>query len=256
MLQDITVSRVIAVVRLLHSPVGVRTERRCRERWGVALKMGGKTVYTAQGKELLSDRTHPVLLPKGSRYTWVCHEPGPCIIIEFDAPEQAEELIGFSVAEPDAVINAVEWIERSLAAKGNAYQLECKQLLYRVLMLLSNSEKRGYAPSEKQRLLQPAVDYLNERYFDPALSNDALAALCGKSTVYFRKTFTAVYGVPPMQYLSDLRIRKAKQLLSSDYSSIAQIAQSVGYGSIYHFSKMFKNTVGISPTEYAKRRNR
>jgi len=250
MLEDLTICKVVAAVRLLHSPVGVQTKQKKREHWGLALKAGGKTVYTVDGREVLSDPTHPVLLPKGGCYTWICHEPGPCIIIEFDALEEPIDLQSFSVAEPDPILAAHERIERSLARKEEGYQLECKQILYRVLMQLTT--KKGYAPSDKQRLLQPAVDYINEHYYDPDISNDSLAALCGKSTVYFRKTFTAVFGISPMKYLGDLRIRKAKQLLTSDYSSIGQIAQSVGFGSIYHFSKTFKNSVGVAPSEYKK----
>ena len=64
--------------------------------------------------------------------------------------------------------------------------------------------------------------------------------------------FFKVYGASPIHYLSEFRIKKAKSILKSDYDSIEQVAQSVGYNSIYHFSKMFKQYVGVSPTEYAK----
>lgn len=72
------------------------------------------------------------------------------------------------------------------------------------------------------------------------------------STVYFRKTFASMYGVSPMKYLHNFRIKKAEAILLSDYESIEQVAFSIGYNSIYHFSKMFKNYTGQSPTEYAK----
>ena len=55
-----------------------------------------------------------------------------------------------------------------------------------------------------------------------------------------------------MKYLHNFRIQKAKAILRSDYESIEQVARSVGYNSIYHFSKMFKEYTGKSPTEYAK----
>ena len=72
------------------------------------------------------------------------------------------------------------------------------------------------------------------------------------STVYFRKTFMSVYGTSPIKYLNNLRINKAKAILMSDYDSIEQVALSVGYNSIYHFSKKFKLYTGRSPTEYVK----
>ena len=72
------------------------------------------------------------------------------------------------------------------------------------------------------------------------------------STVYFRRTFTSVYGISPIKYLHNFRIEKAKAILKSDYDTIEQVALSVGYNSIYHFSKMFKLYTGKSPLEYAK----
>lgn len=49
-----------------------------------------------------------------------------------------------------------------------------------------------------------------------------------------------------------MRIKKAKEMLKSDYGSITGIAESLGYLNIYDFSRNFKNHVGISPSEYTK----
>jgi YesN/AraC family two-component response regulator len=59
-------------------------------------------------------------------------------------------------------------------------------------------------------------------------------------------------GISPISYVYELRIKKAKEMLKSDYSSIADIAQSLGYLSIYDFSKAFKKYTGVSPLKYAK----
>ena len=80
-----------------------------------------------------------------------------------------------------------------------------------------------------------------------------LAELCGVSTVYFRKLFDSVYGVPPIRWLNTLRMERACAMLESDYESIGQIAESVGCTSIYHFSRSFRAHTGVSPSEYAKR---
>ena len=53
-----------------------------------------------------------------------------------------------------------------------------------------------------------------------------------------------------MEYVHRLRLKKAKEMLAGDYSSIEEIAKGVGYSSIYHFSKMFKKYYGASPTKY------
>ncbi|MBR3941740.1 MAG: helix-turn-helix transcriptional regulator, partial [Clostridia bacterium] len=51
-------------------------------------------------------------------------------------------------------------------------------------------------------------------------------------------------------YTHNIRIEKAKEMLKSDYGTISDIAQSVGYPSIYDFSRAFKKHTGISPSKY------
>ena len=247
---NIAVTKVISTVRLLHSPVGATTARNNRETWAVALKAGGKTFYTVNGKTVPSDKAHIVIMPKGSSYSWTCTEPGECIIIEFDADLTYPELFSFEVSDHSVFVKNFSRIERLMHEKGASYQTECIGLLYEILLCLLKSAKKAYTPKEKQHILLPAMEYISEKYYDSTITNEFLASLCGISTVYFRKTFEKVYGTSPIRYLNRFRIEKAKSMLRSDYNSITQIAESVGYSSIYHFSKMFKQYTGTSPIAY------
>ena len=249
---SLTVTRVISANRLLQSPVGVTTYRKNRERWAVILKKSGRTYYTVNGRSLLSDSTHPVLLPRGCSYCWTCTEPGECLIIEFDATTQEKEVFSFTVSDNSFFLHAFSKLEKSLHYNNPYTALEAAHLLYGILFSLTRTAYKEYAPKDKQKMLRPAMDYITSSYYDSAITNDRLAGLCGISTVYFRKTFEGVYGLSPIKYLHNFRINKAKAILLSDYESISQVAESVGYNSIYHFSKMFRAHTGISPTEYAK----
>lgn len=251
---NIVVTNVIDTVRLLDSPVGVNVTMTDRKQWGLVLKTAGRTVYTVGGRQILSDSTHPVILPKGCSYSWICEEPGLCQVIQFDALGLDETLYPMEIADNSRLVTAFDRITKALAKGDLAGQMECRQLLYGVLAFLAGSSDREYTPSGKYQMLQPAVDHINTCYFETDITNDTLAERCGISTVYFRKSFEAVYGISPIKYLNDLRMRKARALLESDYASIGQVAESVGYSSIYHFSKMFRQYTGLSPTEYAKNR--
>lgn len=243
-LSNMIITHVKAAVRLTDSPTGTVTVRKDRERWALLLKQG--VTYYRFGQEVLrSDARHPVLLPRGCSYAWECTEPGVCCIIEFESPMEYPCPIGFTVGESSTFLRNFALIEQ---AEGQAERI---RRLYDIL--LSLPQKEEYSPSGRQFLLRPAVQYMAEHYADPAITNDSLAALCGISTVYFRKSFSAAYRLPPMQYLQNLRIEKAKSLLKSDYGTVTQVAESVGFSSIYHFSKMFRRAVGVSPREYANR---
>ena len=249
---NITVTGVAWALRLFDSPVGVTVKRTNRAKWAIALKISGKTIYNVKGKEIVCDSLHPVILPKGSSYSWKCTEPGVCLIIDFDAIEEYDDILKFSITDNTFFINAFSKIERSLTKQDTAHKLECNGILYGILTSLFKTLKDDYIPKDKRKLIQPAVDYMNEHYSNPDITNAELSAICGISTVYFRKTFETVYCVSPMKYLHNLRISKAKNMLLSDCESVKQVSESVGYNSIYHFSKMFKIYVGVSPTEYKK----
>ncbi len=248
---NLKINKVISANRFKNSAVGVTTYRKNREFWAVVLKKKGKTIYTVNGETIISDSLHPVILPKGCSYSWKCIESGECLIIEFDAEGEENSVASFNINDNSTITNAFSKIEKSLNRQKQYYKLECYNYLYEILLFLAKSQKKEYFNRGKREILNPAFNYICENYFDGNITNTFLASLCGISTVYFRKTFESVYGVSPIKFLHNFRIKKAKDILLSDYESIEQVSLSVGYNSIYHFSKMFKQYTGVSPSEYA-----
>ena len=219
----------------------------------IILRFEGETVYDCATGQIRSNATHPILLPKGSCYTWRCLAEGHRLHIEFDTDLTAPCPLAFHVSDTERLRALIERVIDVCAARAPHWQLQAKSLTYECLHLLfsSQSTEKPYLPQKKLQHIAPAIDYLHTHYAEP-LSNDRLAALAGVSTVYFRKLFTAAMGTSPIQYLHHLRVEKAKEMLKSDYGTLADVAVSVGYPNVFHFSKMFKGIVGIAPGAYAK----
>ena len=86
------------------------------------------------------------------------------------------------------------------------------------------------------------------------ISIKELAALCNLSISTFRRHFIQATGMPPFDYLYDVRIKAARQLLERTDQSVSDVAFSVGYNTFSSFGRHFNKYVGISPTKYRKER--
>lgn len=95
--------------------------------------------------------------------------------------------------------------------------------------------------------------YIEENY-KMQLTNEEIAGEFGFATVYLGKIFKETYGVTMGQYLIQLKISEAKQLMKENPNMLLkEIASTVGYPDPYYFSKVFKKKTGIWPSQYRKR---
>lgn len=243
-LSSITVTEVYTVATL-YNEKSSKGHRNGREHSSIGIKFSGETVYSSQGKKFVCDISNVIYLPKGSVYDWICTSSGHYRFIEFDTDNPSTDIFSIPVQDGSAITRALKELQKATG------RLDKMQKLYALLFMLS-SQKDSSAPLIKQRKIKPALDEIEQHYYRPQ-SNDALAVLCGISTVYFRKLFTEVTGYSPIDYLHVFRISRAKDLLKSDYGTLSDVAQSVGYPNVYHFSKTFKKIAGIAPGQYAKK---
>ena len=226
----------IRSVSVMYNDPQAKGKKTDRPRWAVILKYEGQTVYTSQGQQLLSDREHLILLPMGCSYEWTCTQAGHFLSLEFECDAVCEQIISLPVKQSDRLLRRLKELEQL-----------CIRDLYTVLLSLRQPEP--YIPGDKKQKLTPILEYISQHCSEP-LTNDRLAEVAGMSTVYFRKLFTQVMGVPPMTYARQQRIEKAKQMLRSDYGSLSQVALSLGYANLYDFSRDFKKHTGIAPSKY------
>jgi AraC family transcriptional regulator len=100
--------------------------------------------------------------------------------------------------------------------------------------------------------LESVVNYIHE-YLDRDISLTELAAIVQMGSRHFSRCFKKSTGFSPYQYLIKCRVDKAKELLQQKDSSIAKIAQAVGFANQSHLSRHFKRWIGVSPKSVQKR---
>ncbi|MBP2646080.1 MAG: two component transcriptional regulator, AraC family, partial [Firmicutes bacterium] len=97
--------------------------------------------------------------------------------------------------------------------------------------------------------------YIEKYYYKEELSLSNLAEEIHMSPTYLSRLLKQEIGVSFIEYLTQVRVRKAIQLMSSSTVKMYEIAEQVGYSNQHYFSTAFKKVVGFSPAEYRKREN-
>lgn len=248
---DFLIHRIISITTNFNAK-GATAVRQNRPTHALLYKYEGETIYQSDEKSIVSNASHLIYLPKGSAYRWTCVKSGHCIVVEFDTDCIGCDILDIDVQSSEKIKARLQRCEAELLQNHPHRHMEVCRALYDLLLSLLHEDRESeYIPLKKAEKLRPAVEYMTT-HSDERLTNEQLSALAGMSTVYFRKLFTAVYGASPINYLSELRIKKAKQILKSDFGSISEVATSLGYCDVYHFSKAFKKSTGLSPMQYVK----
>ncbi len=247
-LTDLIITKIHSVATI-YNEAGTKSKKLFRPYSAIVIKYSGETEYNCQGEIYLSNISNIVILPKGCSYEWTCTKSGHCSIIDFDCNKTHDKIFHFSVNNGEKILNRLKELEYKRTLRNPLYEMECIKGTYDIIIKLLQASSRAYQPVSKQNKIQPAVDYIALNY-NKNLTNDELAALTSLSTVYFRKLFTEIYGMSPITYVHSLRIKKATEMLQSDYGSITNIAHSLGYQTIYDFSRTFKKYIGVSPSNY------
>lgn len=216
------------------------------------LKLSGYTTYESNGVTHVSDANHIVFLPKGSSYTVNFRELGECFRLEFDSNQEGTDIISIRIHHAATFLNSMLRMENLWLFKKPGYLPRCMSTLYSMLAQMDELTNSAYSPSSKAQLIGEALSHLEANYADADLAIGDMAQAAGISEVYFRRLFGEVYHTSPSRYLRNVRIEKAKDLLTGDFSSIDEIARSVGFASIYHFSKSFRQLTGQTPSAYAR----
>lgn len=131
------------------------------------------------------------------------------------------------------------------------------QLVEALVWLIRHHATRTPPPESLGRehnAVRTAREYLDE-HAGENLSLALLARLAGLSPFHFCRVFHREVGLTPHAYQTQVRIRRAKQLLGEG-TPIAMTAAGVGFYDQAHLTRHFKRTVGVTPGEYARARSR
>lgn len=102
-------------------------------------------------------------------------------------------------------------------------------------------------------LMERVVKCVNENLSNPDFSVELLTRQVGVSRAQLHRKMKEMTGQSTSEFIRDLRLKQAAQLISEHKINITQVAYSVGFNNQAHFSTVFKKHYGMTPTEYAEK---
>lgn len=222
-----------------YDTLGIRTAG------GTTFKVGKNTIYLHKGDM--------IYLPKNLSYSqetsgetviaihFINHDPKLQKNIEVFHFDDFEELYG-------TVMDMYQiWEE-----KKPGYKTLCTSLLYRLLSEMCRTQQKESGTRGATGKLTRSVDHIHTYYKDGHISISYLAELSSVSETYFRRLFKELYGVSPNQYITNLKMEYAAQMLQSKLYTVTEVSDEVGYTSVKYFERVFKHRYGKTPTDFMR----
>ena len=125
-----------------------------------------------------------------------------------------------------------------------------RQFLDSCQKMLQATKSAPITQPEKQG--EKAARYIDEHFSNPDLSLKDICSHLAISVSYFSSIFKSYTDLTFVEYLTERRVEKAKQLLKNTDKSIAEISEAVGYKEPHYFSMIFKKSTGMTPKNYRK----
>lgn len=147
--------------------------------------------------------------------------------------------------------------EQRLRHLGHSFIL--KSLVMKLIILLYREmdecssplslDASHFASRDKKAIVQSLIDYMSSHYMED-ISLDNMSKNMYLSPIYISKIFKEETGTSPINYLIQIRLTKAREILETNKIPINLVSKAVGYSDAYYFSKLFKKYYGIAPSKY------
>ena len=188
------------------------------------------------------------------------HDGGDECLAFFFAPELVDEVAWrkprweSGAAPPLAELAALGELAQAGLAQAHDIAIDELGLVLagRYIDLMAGDKRSSLkaTPAEQRRAVRAALWI--EAHSDEPLSLADAAQAAGLSAYHFLRSFAAVLGVTPHQYLVRCRLRKAAQLLADQERAVTEVALDVGFADLSNFVRSFRRAAGVSPLAFRR----
>lgn len=217
----------------------------------IVYQINGSYTMTAEGKSYKIKQGDVIIMPPNITHSGISDgESYTDMYVQCTGGEFKEVQV---VHDTDgAILPLMEMIYRATTERGDGYHKIADSLLEAICAYLT----RYINKKTKYEFVDNFKNLIYENLSNPDFDISEEIKKSGYSTDHFRRCFKEETGATPLEYLTALRVNRAKKLLrATPYQSIDSIAAGCGFSDGFYFSRVFKKHSGVSPREYRKKYN-
>lgn len=129
------------------------------------------------------------------------------------------------------------------------FQKIASGIIIQLIGIIINESKREKDTFEKSEKLIELARLQMQTHLNTEIDFKDFCSKHSVSYSYFRKAFKEYMGFAPLQYHLHLKMLRAKELLITNQKPVKEVAYELGFSSIYYFSRLFKDKIGVNPSE-------
>lgn len=246
---NVSISKITLALHVL--PGTGASGHKNRTAHGFVLNDSTKQVYYhfSDGTVLKTRENDFFYLPKASSYDIKELTSGSCYAINFDA-DISDKPFSVNFRHNEKLIKLFKDSAKDWYTNVSFCQASIKRNIYEIIIMLIKEQQKNYLPNRKEQIILPALEKIKTDFNKTNISVSELSAMCNVSEEYFRKIFIEKFGISPKEYIIELRMNHAKNLLQSGMFSVSEVAHLCGYAENCHFSREFKKRIGENPSRY------
>jgi AraC-like DNA-binding protein len=192
------------------------------------------------------------------------HDPWQYLWLNIQGEEWRSfaQMCGFSLQKPlfrcddvSELVQQMQKMRKLLSSKSPVHPYRFTSELYRFGEICAHLSRVPLKPNTRSGLLDRAKNIV-DGLFHTGINVNNLADALQISRVTLFHTFRGETGLSPIQYISERRLERAKQLLLEDQRLIFEVALSTGFRDDKYFIRFFRKQTGLTPSEWRRQWNR
>ncbi len=227
--------------------------------------ISGESVFYINQQKLLAKAGTLVLANSNELHQGFCQNPPmeSCRLL-FRLEDLSAELdnrgyVLQNVIEDDETVQAL-FMElcREDALQQAGHKQACKAIVTQLIVYLCRhyavqtlSKEDSQRQKKNRQRINQVITYVEANYTNP-ISNQDLADLVHLSKDRFEHFFRDSFGISPLQYIQNYRMKMAKKLIKEGNAPVSQVAEMVGFSDYNYFGRCFRKHYGCTPTQMQK----